>query len=154
MSDLIHRFSERLGRRGLVLALFAIVFFLTGIKSFIAPSPDADRFMLYTMLPHWARGLLWCVPSLIGLYAAFTNKRGQNDGYGFSALAVPAVVLTMSYIISTVGFLFGLTDFSTGWLSAIQWGLILSLLLVTSGWTEVTHEIIRVIPINETEKSE
>jgi hypothetical protein len=150
--NIVHRFRERVGRRGAVLILFSVVFFLTGCKALLDPSQDHDRFMIYTLLPHWARFILWGIPALIGVIAAFSSRRGAYDGYGFTALTVPAVSLIVSYLISTLGYFFGLTDYSAGWVSAIQWGLILSLLLITSGWTEVTHDVVRVVPVNDSEK--
>jgi hypothetical protein len=152
MPKFVDRFRSRVGRRGLVLVLFSVVFLLTGLKSFFDPSLDHGRFMLYTLLPHWARFVMWGIPAILGIVAAFSSKRGAYDGYGFAALTVPTVILSASYFISTVGYLFGLTDYSTGWVSGIQWGLILSLLLITSGWTEVSHDVVRVVQSDETEE--
>lgn len=138
----VHAVMDRLGRRGTVLAVFALVFLFTGIKGFVDPSADAGRFMLYAMLPPIARLLLWGIPAVLALIAAVQKAR-HNDAYGFSALAIPAVVLTISYTVSWVGHLMGITSYGTGWVSALQWLLILTLLMVTSGWTEVKRHVIK-----------
>jgi hypothetical protein len=96
--------------------------------------------------------MMWGVPAVVGIVAAFSSRRGAYDGYGFAALTVPTVILGASYFISTVAYFFGLTHYSTGWVSGLQWLLILSLLLITSGWTEVTHDVVRVVQTDEAEE--
>lgn len=137
----IHAVMDRLGRRGTVLAVFSLIYLFIGLKAILDPSTDDGRFMIYAHLPIWARAVLWIVPAALAFGAAL-QKEKHNDAFGFSALTIPTTVVLVSYAVSWVGFLLGVTTWPNGWVSALQWALILILLLVTSGWTEVKrHKI-------------
>ena len=124
----------RLGRRGLALTVFSLVFALTGLAALLEPAQDEGRYILYMGLPVPARVALWLVPAALGLWSAFRGV--GRDAIGFSALVIPALVVAFSYLWSMVGYLVGLTDYALGWTGAGRWLLILALLLIVSGWKE------------------
>lgn len=124
----------RLGRRGLALITFSLVFAVTGLAAAIEPAQDEGRFILYTMLPVPFRLVLWFVPAALGLWAAFRGV--GRDAFGFSALVIPAVIVAFSYAWSGVFFLVGITDYSLGWTGCARWVLVLALILIVSGWKE------------------
>jgi len=130
----VKRLAQHIGRRGGTLLVLGLVFFLIGVKALIAPSEDDGRFMLYTFLPNFARGVLWIIPAILAIAAAF--KPHDRDGFGFAALSIPAVFLTFSYLWSGVAFLLGETDWAFGWTSAVQWLAILTFIFIVSGWPE------------------
>jgi len=124
----------RLGRRGLALVAFSLVFALTGLAALLEPAQDQGRFILYMSLPVPARVVLWLAPAALGLWAAFRGV--GRDAVGFAALVVPASIVAFSYVWSMVFFFVGLTDYGLGWTGAGRWLLILTLLLIVSGWKE------------------
>lgn len=130
----LRRLRARVGRRGLTLLSLGLAFFLIGLKGYFSPSEDLGRFILYTFLPDWARGLLWGIPAALAFVAAV--RRGGRDGVGFAALVVPPVVLSVSYLWSGVAFLLGATNYAFGWTQAAIWLSILSFVLIVSGWPE------------------
>ena len=134
MNKLYTRLRRRLGRRGLALVVFSLVFAVTGLAAAIEPALDAGRFILYTMLPVPFRLVLWFVPAALGLWAAFRGV--GRDAFGFSALVIPAMIVAFSYAWSGVFFLAGLTDYSLGWTGCARWVLVLALILIVSGWKE------------------
>lgn len=134
MTRIYSSLRARLGRRGLALVMFSLVFALTGLAALLEPAQDEGRFILYMSLPVPARVALWGVPAALGLWAAFRGV--GRDAVGFAALVVPAGIVAFSYVWSMVGFLVGLTDYGLGWTGAGRWLLILALLLIVSGWKE------------------
>lgn len=141
------KLRARLGRRGLVLVVLSLVFAVTGLKAMLSPAEDEGRFVLYTFLPIWARAILWFVPAALGLWAAFRGT--GRDALGFSALFVPASILTFSYLWSWVGYFAGLTDWSLGWTGAARWLLVLALTLIVAGWKESDEPPPRASPKEE-----
>lgn len=143
---LVDRIIDRIGRRGAVLTLLSFVYFLLGLKAILDPAMDMGSFQFYTMMPFWLRAVMWIVPALCGMFAASLQK-GKNDGIGFAALCIPAAIMTGSYFVSFLGFLAGITGgagnlaASTGWVNALEWGAILAVLVITSGWAEVEREV-------------
>ena len=124
----------RLGRRGLSLVVFALTFSLTGLRAILAPTEDEGRFILYSFLPVPLRVALWLVPAALAFWAAFRGV--GRDAVGFAALMVPSSVVALSYAWSFVCYLAGLTDWALGWTGAGRWLLVLSLVLIISGWKE------------------
>jgi len=124
----------RLGRRGLALVVFSLVFAVTGLAALIEPAQDEGRYILYTMLPVPFRLVLWFVPAAIGLWSAFRGT--GRDAFGFAALVIPAMIVAFSYAWSGVFYLVGLTDYSLGWTGCARWVLVLALILIVSGWKE------------------
>ena len=124
----------RLGRRGLTLVVFSLVFAVTGLAALLEPTQDQGRYILYLGLPTPARVVLWLLPATLGLWSAFRGV--GRDAIGFAALVIPAFIVTFSYIWSMVFHLVGLTDYSLGWTGAARWVLIVALLLIVSGWKE------------------
>jgi len=134
MTRLYDRAKARLGRRGLALVVFSLVFALTGLRALLAPTEDDGRFILYTFLPVPLRLVLWFVPAALGLWAALRGT--GRDALGFAALVVPATAIAFSYVWSWVGYFAGMTDWSLGWTGAARWLLVLALVLIVSGWKE------------------
>jgi hypothetical protein len=126
--------SSQLGRRGASLLMLGAAFAVIGVKGFLAPTEDDGRFMLYTLLPNFVRGLLWTLPGIAAIVAAF--KPLGRDAFGFSGLTVPATVMAVSYGWSSVAYLFGLTDYAFGWTSGLTWLLVLVFILTVAGWPE------------------
>ena len=137
MRNLYQVARARLGRRGLALIAFSLVFALTGLAALLEPAQDQGRFILYMSLPVPARVVLWLAPAALGLWAAFRGV--GRDAVGFAALVVPACVVAFSYVWSMVGYFAGLTDYGLGWTGAGRWLLILTLLLIVSGWKEANE---------------
>ena len=134
----------RLGRRGLALVVFSLVFALTGLAALLEPAQDGGRYILYMSLPVPARVALWMFPAALGLWSAFRGV--GRDGIGFAALVVPALVVAFSYLWSMVGYFVGLTEYALGWTGAGRWLLILALLLIVSGWKEADEPLPLVAP--------
>jgi hypothetical protein len=130
----VSRLRRSLGRRGLALLVFSAVFALTGLRVLVAPLEDEGHFLLYAFLPQEVRAALWLIPAALGTVAAF--RPTGRDTIGFSALIVPATVVTFSYLWSWVGFFAGATDYALGWSGAARWLLVLALILLVSGWKE------------------
>ena len=129
-----HWLRAHVGRRGLALIVFSLVFALTGLAALLEPAQDDGRFILYTYLPVPLRLVLWFVPAALGLWSAFRGI--GRDAWGFAALVVPASIVAFSYAWSVVGYLTGLTDYSLGWTGFGRWLLVLALILIVSGWKE------------------
>lgn len=123
-----------LGKRASILLLLAGVFFLIGVKALFDPQDDESRFFIYTMIPSWGRAVLWCGSATIAIFAAL--KPGTKDGFGFVALSIPATIISFSYLFSTVGFFFGVTDYGLGWANSLSWLLTLGVIYIVSSWRE------------------
>jgi hypothetical protein len=124
-----------LGRRGATLAILGVAFLIIGVKALLAPvEPVEDRYLLYSLLPAGVRAVLWMLPAVLAIVAAF--KPTGRDGFGFAALAGPPCVMIGSYVWSTVAHFVGVGEWSFGWTSAITWLMVLTLLSVIAGWPE------------------
>jgi len=123
-----------LGRRGTALVTFSLAFALTGLAALLEPTQDEGRFILYAYLPVPLRLVMWFVPAALAMWAAFQGT--GRDAIGFSALMLPSLVVAISYVWSGVGYLAGLTDWPLGWTGAGRWFLVLTLILIISGWKE------------------
>lgn len=134
MNKLYLWLRDRLGRRGLALIAFSLVYAVTGLAAIIEPAQDDGRFILYTMLPIPFRLILWFVAAAIGIWSAF--RGAGRDALGFSALVIPASIVAFSYAWSGVFYAAGLTDYSLGWTGCARWLLVLALILIVSGWKE------------------
>ena len=135
-----------LGRRGLALVTFSLVFAVTGLAALLEPTQDEGRYILYTLLPVPIRVVLWFVPAALGLWAAFRGT--GRDAIGFGALVIPAFIVAFSYAWSAVYYVAGLTDYSLGWTGCARWVLVLALILIVSGWKE-EDETPPITPPNE-----
>ena len=131
----------RLGRRGTILMLFAVVFILFGIKSLLDSALPEHDFYLWTYFPPYLRFALFEIPSITAIIAAWMPRR-SSDGFGFSVLTVPVTIVATLHLLSFVGFILNITNYGLGWTDALVWFTILLLLLITSGWAEVkpTHQ--------------
>jgi len=136
MRQVYQRARARLGRRGLVLVVFSLVFAVTGLGALLEPAQDGGRFILYMYLPIPFRLILWFVPAAVGLWAALRGT--GRDAPGFAALVVPASIVAFSYAWSQVCYFLGVTDYAFGWTGLARWLLIFALLLIVSGWKEST----------------
>lgn len=134
MSKLYSWLRERLGRRGLALIAFSLVYAVTGLAAIIEPAQDDGRFILYTMLPIPFRLILWFGAATIGIWSAFRGV--GRDALGFAVLVIPASIVSFSYAWSGVFYAVGLTDYSLGWTGCARWLLVLALILIVSGWKE------------------
>ena len=128
---------KHLGRRGLALFVFSLVFAVTGLAALIEPAQDEGRYILYMLLPVPLRVVLWFVPAALGLWSAFRDP--GRDALGFAALVIPASIVAFSYAWSVVVYFIGLTDYSLGWTGFTRWVLVLSLILIVSGWEEADN---------------
>jgi hypothetical protein len=99
-------------------------------------APDAGNFLLHTYLPDPIRAALWIIPGVAALFAA-THRGTGKDGYGFAALVVPVIVRFASYVWATVAFLVGAGTWPHGWVYALIWAGLLSIILIIAGWPEV-----------------
>jgi hypothetical protein len=131
------RFKRALGRRGGILLLLGLMYGVLGVKAWIEPVSDEGRYLLYTYLPEPIRVSLWLIPAAIALGTLALRGRTGTDAPGFVALIIPAGAMAFSHIWSTVGYLLGVTPWAFGWSSATIWLLVLSLILIVSGWGEV-----------------
>lgn len=134
MNTLYQKARAKLGRRGLALITFSLVFAVTGLAAAIEPAQDEGRFILYTMLPVPFRLFLWWGAATIGVWSAFRGV--GRDGIGFAALVLPACIVSFSYAWSGVYYAVGLTDYSLGWTGCARWLLVLALIVIVSGWKE------------------
>jgi len=133
VSDRIKEWARtRVGRRGAFLLIFALAFAVLGIKAIIEPSVDDGRFVLYSFLPNYIRGVLWITPAAIAVFAACRTPPAK-DIYGFVALIIPPTVLAASHLWSWVAHFLGATPYAFGWASAATWVLQIAIIVIAAG---------------------
>jgi hypothetical protein len=122
--------THRIGRRGAILLILAVVDIAVGL-SMIGPTSEtaglaATRWREH-YAPLWVWGVGWLVIAAILIVSAFL----RNDRFGYAAaigwkIAWSATTLA-SWIIGGV---------DRGWVSSIIWAVVAGMIVVIGGWPE------------------
>lgn len=123
---------ERLGRRGAILLVLAVIDFAYGI-SLIGPSSEAvssaSTIWREHFAPTWAWGSAWLVVGAVLTVSAFM----KHDAIGYSAAIGWKIMWSLTSLLS---WMFGGVD--RGWIVAIIFGAFGGLVVVDAGRAEVT----------------
>jgi hypothetical protein len=125
------RLIHRIGRRGAILLLFAVVDFSYGASLIV---PSADSLSLESTIwrqhyaPVWVWGAGWLIVSAILAVGAFM----RNDDLAYAAAIGWKIIWALTTLASWV---FGGVE--RGWVSTFIWGVVAGIVAVDSGRGEV-----------------
>lgn len=122
--------AHRIGRRGGVLLLLALVDFAYG-ASLVSPSAEslssASIMWREHYAPVWAWGLGWLVVGAILVAGAIVRR----DAFAYAAAIGWKIIWSLTTLASWA---FGNVD--RGWVSTFIWGVVAGMIGVISGWPE------------------
>jgi hypothetical protein len=139
MNAVTRYFSQRLGRRGTLLMMYASGYGLYGVGQFRhGPSTRfGDLGRLTGIINSHATGWLFIAGGLIGLVVSLRPRR-EADGVGFMAVLVPLLVWVGLYAISWIVGLctHNAAGNSGAWVTCSVWAIIAGTVLITAGWPD------------------
>src|SRR4051812_40271372 len=122
--------GRRIGRRGAILLILAIVDVAYGL-SLMAPPPDsigeAATVWRQHYAPLWVWGMGWLVIAVILIVSAFL----RDDRLGYAAAIGWKIAWSVSTLASWV-----IGGVPRGWVSSIIWGVVAGMIVVIGGWPE------------------
>ncbi|MFE3326908.1 hypothetical protein [Streptomyces sp. NPDC059176] len=122
--------SRQLGRRGVILSCYGIVWVIVGWGQIVIPQPEQRGLqVLLALWPLSVWGWCWVIAGLIALVCAWAPP--GRDAPGFVALVLIVVPWTASYLASWL-----LGVYPRGWAGAAVWTAITVPALVVAGWPE------------------
>lgn len=140
----------RLGRRGLVLILFGLVWILIGRRIFFEPryqfsQGNPDSLVVLSVMDNPLWGFLWIICGAGAVIVGFLRTHRPfcgRDAIGFNLISIPVFLWTTFFIISWV--LSFITDGGRGQSSAyygmLLYGVIFGLITTLAGWPEGMDE--------------
>jgi hypothetical protein len=121
---------KRIGRRGGILLLFAVVDFAYG-GSLLAPTAAATIGTAVGWRQHyapiWVWGATWLFVGTVLMIGAFSRR----DEFAYAVAIGWKIIWSLTSVAS---WLFG--DVQRGWVSAFIWGFVAGIVGVISGWPE------------------
>ena len=107
------RLLKHAGNRGVALAMLGVLWVLMAIGVAFAPL-KREELLDEHFIPVWARVLLWGLPGLLAIAAAYW-KKFDADAWGW--LMVPVLVRFCSFLLGWVASLVGWEQYSypDGW---------------------------------------
>lgn len=129
--------AARLGRRGLFLLAWGVLFVVYGIGLYLYPLPDSlpIRAVWHNAIPHEVRAAAWIVTGLVACWAAFRRGHG-GDVAGFIALTLMPVVRMASYGFAWLVSVFTPFGEPRGWVSASFYAVLVLTVILVAGWHE------------------
>lgn len=126
MRQLIHR---HIGVRAEGMILAAAIWGLVGVGTVTAPPVTAPPSVLHLLIPVWLRVALWCVPALVAMILAPSDRLSR---WGLGLLTIPPIVQGVSYLWA---WLMDLVPGPPpgdprGWLSAAYYALMVAFVLL------------------------
>ncbi|MFJ8016256.1 hypothetical protein [Streptomyces sp. NPDC096339] len=124
------RLRRRLGRRGVILTCYGLVWILYGYGQLVTPQPDQRGLGLALRLiplDTWAWG--WITAGAIAVVCAWAPP--GRDAAGFVGLVLIVVPWMASYLTTWL-----LGDYPRGWVAAAIWTVITVPVMVVAGWPE------------------
>lgn len=141
---------RQLGRRGLFLTLFGLLWVCVGVSVLVSSmstwfSGTGPPLPVVSLLEHPVSGLLWVVAGLAsGVSAAIRRRRRGHDGAGFNALLVPPFLWLMGYVWSQAAWIVtGTYGRSTAWIAICVWVIICASVILAAGWPDPDDPAVR-----------
>jgi hypothetical protein len=125
---------RRFGFRGTALVIIGTIW--VGIGFSITGEPDRPPLLLMELLPDWLRIFLWLGSGTLAVALGLTKG---NDAIGWVALYLMPAVRIASYSFGTVDYFattVGGPGLERGWLYALVWIAVISLIVVCAKWPE------------------
>lgn len=134
---------NRLGRRGIVLALFGLAWVIQGLGTFAlhTPVPTPSSEVWHQNIPWQVMGSLWLFGGFLSIAFA-TRHRKQSDTIGFLAVSLVPMFLAGSYLVSFLTWMFTWGDqgWPIGFIGFAIWGVVVTALAVIASWPEPEEE--------------
>lgn len=132
MTQTLRAFRLTLGRRGLVLVLFGVIYGLIGVNYMqgnLSPTAEANLALALRWLPIEAWGVAWLVGAGLALVASHWPP--GRDWWGYAVLSALSIAWCA---FSAAGAMYG----AQYWLSgALLYACLTAVLLIVAGWPEV-----------------
>lgn len=130
-----------LGRRGLLLLLFGLLWICYGVAIVAVDLPPrfSDvHFPVLSMLDGFWAGLLWMLAGISAVVTAFARKSFKGkDSLGFNSLLIPPVVWVLGYSWSIVLWLcteqYGKPS---GWVALVVWLIVCAFVMLVADWPD------------------
>lgn len=127
---------QRIGRRGAFLLILSFLQALLGWTTLGTPPLTVQNLTVFRDIPLWVLACTWLIPAVVSFFASWSRPGGLDGpafflGYGFFFLWGAAYVASW----------WPLGDLAAGgaWRPAGFYLCIAGLILVTSGWPEVSQ---------------
>jgi hypothetical protein len=137
-----------LGRRGLLLLMFGLLWTCYGTAILFAELPPRFSevpFPILSVLDGTWTGILWAGFGLIAVVVSFARTHHKGKDYlGFNALLTPPFVWTLSYTWSAI--LWMTTDGfgkSTAGVSLIVWLIVCAFVMLVADWPDPDDPVFR-----------
>jgi hypothetical protein len=131
---------RRIGRRGVFLAMFGVIYLVVGGTVF---GIESRRFsdiapVIGPILDANAWGIMWVGCGVLAIITGLRRDHGSADGLGFGALLIPPAVWTVFYTASVVAYLAtgGLFGRIASLSGVAVWSIVWFVVLLVSGWPE------------------
>lgn len=136
------RLFRALGRRGLLLLLFGVLWVLLGFGVLATPQPrftgPGPAVLVLTVLDDAATGWLWIAAGLASITTGLMRRQMRGrDAIGFNLLLAPPMLWLIGFIWSFGVWL--ITDESgraSAGLGAIVWAIVCAWILLVAGWPD------------------
>jgi len=143
---LLNQPTAHLGRRGLSLILFGILWTLVGVGILGGPSdrfsrPGPGGTLEFMDSANWA--WMWIGFGALSVISGFLRRRVRLlDEWGFNSLLIPAWVWTLTYGWSAVTYIVTMGEYGQGraWVGCVVYGVISLAILVIAGWPDPSDE--------------
>jgi len=144
------KFARRLGRRGMLLLLFGIVWAMVGITNilipqdrFSSPGIGPDRFLQILDGPELS--LAWVIAGGIAATVGFFHDRrvfNKHEAYGWNAILTMPLVWVMCLVWSFATWIVtdGEGGRANGLYGALVWTVVSLVIMVVAGWPEEKFE--------------
>jgi len=131
------RLRDKLGRRGLVLLMFGLVWVGQGFAVRQQPYSIGDHPVLaFEYVPVAVRVALWLVSGLFAVYVALTGSP-ERDRHGYTVLVVLPIERSLSYAFGWVEYMLPTEGgYAGGLRGALTWLGVTVAIMVIAGWPE------------------
>lgn len=137
LSELRRVVMRHLGRRGLFLLAWGVLFIVYGIGLYFYPLPETKLVaaIWHNAIPRDLRAALWIATGAVAAWSAFRRGPG-HDTYGFVALTLMPVVRMSSYGYAWAVSVFTAYGAPRGWVSATFYAVFVTTVILVAGWHE------------------
>jgi len=143
------RLFRLVGRRGLLLLMFGVLWVLLGIGVLASRQPrfsgPGPAVLVLTVLDDAATGWLWIAAGLASIIAGLVRRRmGGRDAVGFNFLLAPPLLWLLGYLWSfAVWAVTSASGRETAWVAAIVWVIMCAFILLIAGWPDPDDPAVR-----------